>query len=112
MKTDMTDIKEIDLQAMQDAAEEACGLLKNLANRDRLLLLCQMTQGEYCVSELQEVLGIQQPTLSQQLGVLREQGLVDTRREGKQIYYNIASEEALAVMQVLYALFCNKSKGK
>lgn len=105
------DDRKIDLEAMQHAAEDACGLLKTLANRDRLLLLCQLTQGEYCVSELQEMLGIQQPTLSQQLGVLREDGVVDTRREGKQIFYSIASEEAMAVMQVLYALFCNKSKG-
>jgi DNA-binding transcriptional ArsR family regulator len=102
----------MDLVAMQRAAGQACALLKTLANPDRLLLLCQMTQGEYCVSELENVLGIAQPTLSQQLGVLRAEELVSTRREGKQIYYSIASNEAMAVMQVLYALYCNKPKGR
>jgi DNA-binding transcriptional ArsR family regulator len=102
----------MDLAAMQRVAGQACALLKTLANPDRLLLLCQMTQGEYCVSELENVLGIAQPTLSQQLGVLRAEELVSTRREGKQIYYSIASNEAMAVMQVLYALYCNKPKGR
>lgn len=106
------DVEQIDLDAMQSAAAQACGLLKTLANPDRLLLLCQLTQGEYCVSELESMLGIQQPTLSQQLGVLREEQLVSTRREGKQIFYRIASQEAMAVMQVLYELFCKKPKGK
>ncbi|MNJ60539.1 Biofilm growth-associated repressor [compost metagenome] len=81
-------------------------MLKALANPDRLLLLCQLSQGERHVSELEALLGIQQPTLSQQLGVLRREGLVETRREGKQIYYRISSPEALAVIATLYQLFC------
>jgi len=93
---------------MQAAAARACSMLKTLGNADRLLLLCQLTQGEFCVSELESVLGIQQPTLSQQLGVLREEKLVSTRREGKQIYYSLASKEAQALMQVLYQQFCTK----
>lgn len=102
----------MDLDAMRLAAEKARGLLKALANPDRLLLLCQLTQGELCVSELESALGIQQPTLSQQLGVLREEQLVHTRREGKQIYYSIASAEALAVMRVLFDVFCKPSQGE
>ena len=101
----------INLEAMQIAAGQACGLLKVLANSDRLMLLCQLTQGEHCVSELERILGIQQPTLSQQLGVLREEQLVSKRREGKQFYYSIASAEAMAVLQVLYQLFCNNPDG-
>lgn len=98
---------------MRLAATKAGGLLKALANPDRLLLLCQLSHGEHCVSELEEVLGIQQPTLSQQLGVLREERLVITRREGKQIFYSIASKEALAVMQVVYQQFCaRETRGK
>lgn len=97
--------------AMRAAAMKACGLLKVLANPDRLLLLCQLSQGPLCVNELEAILGIQQPTLSQQLGVLRDQALVSTRREGKQIFYSIASSEALAVMQVLYQLYCGKPEG-
>ncbi len=96
----------LDMRAMRLATTKAGGLLKALANPDRLLLLCQLSHGEHCVSELEELLGIQQPTLSQQLGVLREERLVNTRREGKQIFYSIASKEALAVMQVLYQQFC------
>jgi ArsR family transcriptional regulator len=103
--------KQIDLDAMQAAAGQACALLKVLANRDRLMLLCQLTQGEQCVSDLESALGILQPTLSQQLGVLREEQLVTTRREGKQIFYSIASSEAMAVMQVLYNLYCQPDKG-
>src|SRR5690242_10793013 len=98
-----------DLQEIQAAAVRACALLKALGNPDRLLLLCRLTQGEYCVSELEAALGIVQPTLSQQLGVLREEKLVDTRREGKQIYYSLASTEAKAVLQVLYQQFCTKA---
>ena len=99
-------VENLDMRAMQLAATKASGLLKTLANPDRLLLLCQLTQGEHCVSEMEGLLGILQPTLSQQLGVLRQEGLVTTRREGKQIFYSIASKEALAVMQVLYQQFC------
>ena len=98
--------KQVDFLAMQQAAAKAGGLLKVLANSDRLLLLCQMSQGEYCVSELEAMTGIRQPTLSQQLSVLREEQMVSTRREGKQIFYCIASVEALAVMKVLYELYC------
>ncbi len=96
----------LDLNAMRVAADRTCGLLKTLSNRDRLLLLCQISQGERCVSELEIALDIHQPTLSQQLGVLRDEGLVSTRRDGKWIYYSIASKEALAVIEVLYQQYC------
>ena len=69
-------------------------------------LLCQLSQGEYCVSELEALVGLGQPSLSQQLGVLRQEGLVETRRAGKQIYYKIISDDAMAVLQVLYQRFC------
>ena len=101
----------LDMQAMQQAAAKASRLLKTLANPDRLLLLCQLTQGEHCVGEMQALVGVLQPTLSQQLGVLRQEGLVTTRREGKQIFYSIASQDALAVMQVLYQRFCASPTG-
>ncbi len=97
---------DIDLDSMRASASRTCTMLKTLSNPDRLLLLCQIAQGERCVSELEESLDIHQPTLSQQLGVLRDEGLVSTRRDGKRIYYSVASREALAVMQVLYEQFC------
>lgn len=96
----------LDLGAMRSSAEAACRLMKVLSNPDRLLLLCQLSQGEKNVGELEMLVGVAQPTLSQQLGVLREEGLVSTRREGKNIYYSICSSEALAVMGVLYQQFC------
>ncbi|MEO7496557.1 MAG: metalloregulator ArsR/SmtB family transcription factor [Massilia sp.] len=102
----MTPPKQIDVVKLQAAAAKASGLLKTLANRDRLLLLCQMTQGEFAVATLADMSGIRQPTLSQQLTVLREEGLVNTRREGKHIFYSVASAEALAVLQVLYQCYC------
>ena len=99
--------KTIDLADMHKAADQACRLMKVLSNADRLMLLCELAQGEQCVSELEARLGIVQPTLSQQLTVLRNEELVTTRREGKNIYYQISSPEALAVMQVLYKTYCN-----
>lgn len=102
--------EQVDFQAMQQAAAKAGGLLKVLANSDRLLLLCQMSQREYCVSQLEEMTRIKQPTLSQQLSVLREEQMVSTRREGKQIFYSVASPEALAVMKVLYELYCKQTQ--
>ena len=98
----------LNIDALRAAAGQAVSALKLLANEDRLLLLCQLTQGEQCVSELEERLGIRQPTLSQQLGILREQGLVNTRRQGKHIYYTVASAEVLDILQVLYRLYCPK----
>jgi DNA-binding transcriptional ArsR family regulator len=96
----------IDLPAMRCAADEACRLMKVLSNSDRLLLLCQLAEGEKRVGELESLLGIVQPTLSQQLGVLRDEGLVATRREGKNIYYSISSPRAMQIMQLLYGLYC------
>jgi len=95
-----------DIQQLRANADAAGQLLKALGNPDRLLLLCQLSQGERNVSELEALLGIQQPTLSQQLAVLRREGLVETRREGKLIYYCISSPAALAVINTLYQLFC------
>ena len=98
----------IDPDRLREAAGQAVGALKVLANEDRLLLLCQLSQGEMCVSELEEALGIRQPTLSQQLGVLRSEGVVDTRRDGKRIYYSVADPAVMQVLEVLYRLYCPK----
>lgn len=95
-----------DAQRLHQSAESACQLLKALANADRLMLLCQLAQGELNVGELEARTGISQPTLSQQLAVLRREELVETRRDGKQVYYRIASHQALAVIETLYRLFC------
>jgi len=98
----------IDPQALRAGASQAVAAMKALGNADRLLLLCQLSQGEMCVSELEEALGIRQPTLSQQLGVLRNEGAVEARREGKNIYYTVADPALLEILAVLYRLYCPK----
>lgn len=105
------DTSTLDLDKMKASASNACRLMKVLSNPDRLMLLCQLSQGEKRVGELEEILGIVQPTLSQQLTVLREEELVTTRRDGKNIYYQIASPQALAVMNVLFEQFCGPQTG-
>ncbi len=94
------------LEAMQSAAGDACRLMKVLSNPDRLMILCQLAKGELRVSEIEEQLGISQPTLSQQLTVLREEEMVSTRRDGTSIYYQLKDPKVLAVIAVLYEQFC------
>ena len=96
----------IDPEALREGAGQAVAVLRLLGNADRLLLLCQLSQGEMCVSDLEQALDIRQPTLSQQLGVLRNEGAVATRREGKNIYYSIADHSVLEIVAVLHRLYC------
>ncbi|WP_290653554.1 metalloregulator ArsR/SmtB family transcription factor [Aquisalimonas sp.] len=103
----MPDTKALDLEQMRRSADEATSVLHVLAHKDRLLLLCQLSQGEMSVGELEECLEIRQPGLSQHLGVLRREGLVQTRREGKYIHYRVADERVLAVLQTLYEQYCD-----
>lgn len=95
---------------MRAAAGRAVGALKVLANEDRLLLLCQLSQGEMCVSDIERALGIRQPTLSQQLGVLRNEGVVTTRREGKNIFYSVCDPAMREILALLYQLYCPKEE--
>lgn len=96
----------MDIQQMRQAAAEAAATLRSLSHPDRLMLLCQLSQGERSVGELEELLGIQQPNLSQQLGVLRSEGLVDTRRDGKRIFYSVKDPKVLHLLSTLYLLYC------
>ena len=91
---------------LQTQSAQAAKLLKALANPDRLLLLCQLAEQEKSVAELGELTGVAQPSLSQQLSVLRTEKLVATRREGKSIFYRIEAPEVHAVLQTLYKLYC------
>ena len=106
MRPDAPPPAALALERLRESADSACRLLKALSNPDRLLLLCQLALGEMRVGELEEQVGVLQPTLSQQLAVLRREGLVETRREGKQIFYRISSPAALAVINTLYQQFC------
>ncbi len=99
--------KEINFDVLRASADKATSLMKVMANSDRLMLLCQLSESEKSVGELEKILDIRQPTLSQQLTVLREAELVSTRREGKSIFYRISSQSALAMMQVLSHEICN-----
>jgi len=89
-------------------AVRACNLLKAMANPTRLMVLCQIAEGEKSVGELAQAVGQSQSGLSQHLTVLRHRNLVVARRAGQTIYYSLASEEAAAVMETLYELFCSK----
>ncbi|MFJ5483705.1 metalloregulator ArsR/SmtB family transcription factor [Pectobacterium actinidiae] len=93
-------------ETMRENAGRACALLKALANEDRLMLLCQMANERLNVGELEELTGIRQPTLSQQLAVLRQEGLVDTEKEGKYVYYRLADDNAVRVMRTLWDIYC------
>ena len=93
------------ISALHASASDACALLKILANEDRLQILCELSKGTRNVGELEESLNIHQPTLSQQLTVLREENLVVTERKGKYIYYSLASQEATKVMETLSSLY-------
>ena len=95
-----------DIAVLRSSASDACALLRILANEDRLLILCELSQGTRNVGELEDLLGIRQPTLSQQLTVLREENLVATERKGKYIYYSLASLEAIKIMETLFSLYC------
>ncbi len=94
------------MQNIHENAKRASAFLKSLANENRLVILCALADGEKNVGELEGILGIRQPTLSQQLARLRADNMVATRRESKQIFYSLASEEAELVMGLVFDLFC------
>ncbi len=93
---------------MGEQAGEAAALLKTLANQNRLMIVCTLVEREHSVGQLEETLGIHQPTLSQQLTVLREAGIVATRRDAKQIFYRLAEEKAARLIMALYEIFCRE----
>lgn len=95
-----------DLVAMEAHAEEAARLLRSLGNPHRLLVLCMLSGGEMSVGGLNESLPLSQSALSQHLAVLREEGLVSTRREGQTIYYSVPEGPALKILEVLHGAYC------
>lgn len=91
---------------MNKSAERACELLKALANRHRLMIVCQLIDGERSVGDLAEVLDIRDSTVSQHLALLRRDGLVHARREGQTIWYSVASGPARELLETLYRCYC------
>ena len=104
----MTKFKQQNIEAIRNSAGKACSLLKILANEDRLMLLCQLIVDEKNVGELEQATHIKQPTLSQQLTVLRNEEIVRTRKDGKFNYYSISNDAAIQIMETLGHLYeCN-----
>ncbi len=99
------------LDRMVHNARLASEFLKALSHETRLLLLCLLSEKERSVTELENLLSLRQPTVSQQLGRLRLDGLVTTRREGKTVYYSIADDDIKRVIALLYEIFC-KGEGQ
>ena len=92
---------------MMDNARRAADTLKALGHESRLLILCLLAGGEKPVTELEHLLAMTQPAVSQQLARLRADRLVQTRREGKAIYYSIANDEVLQIIRLLYDIYCD-----
>jgi DNA-binding transcriptional ArsR family regulator len=101
---------KIDSAIMESAADQASGLLKALSNRHRLLIICQLIDGERSVGDLAEFLDLRDSTVSQHLALLRKDGLVSARRDAQTIYYSIASDPAREVLKTLYQVFCAPAK--
>jgi len=102
---------KIKTDLMNEAADSACELLKALANRHRLLIVCQLIDGERSVGDLAEALDIRDSTVSQHLALLRKDGLVHTRREGQTIWYSIATGPARELLETLYRFYCSPGAG-
>ncbi len=102
----MFDLARFDLSLFEESAGRAATLLRLIGNERRLMVLCQLANGELSVSELQARVGLSQSALSQQLALLREDGVVATRRERQTIYYRIVDHAAMRVIETLAELFC------
>ena len=99
-------IENLDLADLEEKASEVSGLLRVMSNQWRLLILCNLAQGEHSVQQLQKLVGLGQSALSQHLAILRYEGLVSTRREAQSIFYSISSLEAETLLGTLYEIYC------
>lgn len=96
----------MDFESMERNAAEAVRLLKSIANESRLMVMCVLNEGEFSVGELNKRIDLSQSALSQHLAILREQGLVRTRRESQTIYYSLANTDALKLIEALHDIYC------
>jgi len=96
----------MNVEQFTGAVQQAASLLRALGHENRLLILCQLVEGERSVGELAARLCLRQANVSQQLALLRREGLVEPRREAQTVYYRLAGEEARAVITVLHHLYC------
>lgn len=108
MTIDKTTMMKIKLSPaeLSSSALEVADLLKTLSHPARLMIVCTLMESEYSVGELEEKVDVHQPHLSQHLTVLRGSGIVETRREGKQIFYRLTEDKAAQLVASLYEIFC------
>lgn len=97
---------DFDIEDMADSARDATDFLKSIAHEGRLMILCRLAEGECTVTELEDLLSARQAAVSQQLARLRLEGVVNTRREGKSVFYSLADEKVKIIIPVLYDMFC------
>ncbi len=97
---------KIETASLRASADDACGLLKALANPHRLMIVCALVDGEQSVGALAQILGVRESLASQHLSLLRRDGVVCARRDGQTIYYALASGRARALVETLSRLFC------
>ena len=109
LETELRDGAEYspELDRLMRKARKASNFLKALSHENRLLLLCLLAERERSVTELENILSLRQSAVSQQLARLRYDGMVDTRRDGKTIYYSLADDDVRQVISVVYGIFCS-----
>lgn len=104
-------LTEADVNALMDQARQASEFLKAFSHEARLVILCLLVEGEKSVTELEQLLNLRQPAVSQQLARLRADDLVEVRRDGKNMYYSLARAEVREVISVLHRVFCHARRG-
>lgn len=102
----MLSLPTLSIEKMHENAERAETLLKSLANANRLMILCHLIEGERNVGELETRVGLSQSALSQHLARLKEQGIVTPRKSGAQVFYSLADQDVVRIMQLLYSIYC------
>ena len=95
---------------LQDNARRAAGMLKAMSNPSRLVILCQLAEGERSVGELETLVGVSQSGISQHLAVLRREHVVSTRRDRQTVFYSLASDDVVALMATMHRVFCKPAK--
>jgi len=105
---DVADFRK--LAELHDMASHACDLLKAMSNKWRLMILCQLSEGEKTVGELQSLLGVGQSAVSQHLAILRREKIVDSRKVAQSIIYSLSGDQAIRIMATLHEVFCSAAQ--
>ena len=104
--------RDLDIDTMITNARKASEFLKALSHQARLVILCLLVEGEKSVTEIEQLLSLRQPAVSQQLARLRADKLVETRRDGKNIYYSLTRPEVRDIIMALHAAFCPPKRAR